>query len=80
MGDVLLRLDDALLMDYRRAANVSGRTLEDELREALAVHRPKTRPSREELLDLSERLRAATPATTALIDSTPLIREDRDSR
>ncbi|MEH3046776.1 hypothetical protein [Sphingomonas adhaesiva] len=80
MGDVLLKLDDALLMDYRRAADSSGRTLEDELREALTAHRPTARLSKQELLALSDRLLNMTPASAAAIDSTDLIREDRDSR
>ena len=81
MGQVLIRnLDDALLTDYRRAAQRNGRSLEAELREALALSRPVTRRSPEELIALSERLWALTPPSAAAVDSTALIREYRDSR
>ena len=81
MGQVLIRnLDDALLTDYRRAAKTNGRSLEAELREALAQSRPKTRLSAEELIALSLELRAMTPASAAAIDSTDTIRQARDER
>lgn len=81
MGQVLIRnLDDALLTDYRRAAKSNGRSLEAELREALAQSRPRTRLSGDELLALSERLRALTPPSATRIDSTDLVRADRDAR
>lgn len=81
MGQVLIRkLDDGLLTDYRLAAAHNGRSLEAELREALAQGRPKVRLSAEELMALSKRLRAHTPTSAAAIDSTDLIREDRDAR
>jgi antitoxin FitA len=81
MGQVLIRnLDDALIADYKRAAADHGRSLEHELRHALAAMRPKRQLNRDELIALSERLRADTPPASAAVDSTPLIREDRDSR
>ena len=81
MGQVLIRnLDDAVIADYRRAAASKGRSLEAELREALAQARPKMRLSKEELIALSERLRALTPASAAAVDSTPYIRQMRDER
>lgn len=81
MGQVLIRkLDEGLLADYRLSASRNGRSLEAELREALAQARPKIRLSGDELVALSLRLRAATPASAAAIDSTDLIREDRDTR
>lgn len=81
MGQVLIRnLDDAVIADYKRAAADKGRSLEAELREALANARPKTRLTKEELKALSARLRATTPPSAAAIDSTDLIREDRDAR
>ena len=44
MGQVLIRnLDDALIADFRRVAKANGRSLEAELREALAQARPKVR-------------------------------------
>jgi antitoxin component of MazEF toxin-antitoxin module len=78
--DVTIELDDALMEDFKRAAADSGRSLEAELRDALLRVRPKRRMSRDELAALSERLRANTPASARAIDSTLLIREDRDSR
>lgn len=78
--EVTIELDDALVEDFRRAAADSGRTLEAELRDALTRLRPTRRLSKDELIALSERLRANTPATARAVDSTLLIREDRDSR
>ena len=81
MGQVLIRkLDDALLTDYRLAAARNGRSLEAELRETLAQSRPKQRLSSEEFVALSNSLRANTPPSAAAIDSTDLIREERDAR
>ncbi|MBN8807342.1 MAG: hypothetical protein J0I47_03765 [Sphingomonas sp.] len=81
MGQVLIRnLDDGLIADYKQAAASHGRSLEAELREALATMRPRPRLSKAELIALSERLRANTPLAAAASDSTLLIREDRDSR
>ncbi|MBX9859125.1 MAG: hypothetical protein K2Y20_05980 [Sphingomonas sp.] len=80
MGQVLIRnLDDALLADYRQAAKANARSLEAELREALARGRPqKPRLSQAALTELSQRLWAMTPDTAEMVDSTPLIREMRD--
>ncbi len=81
MGQVLIRnLDDGLLTEYRRAAKDNARSLEAELRDALARARPKTRLSRDELMSLSQRLWAMTPESAAGIDSTPYIRATRDAR
>ena len=75
---LIRNLDDALLTDYRRAAKSNGRSLEAELREALAQARPKARMSKDELIALSLRLRAITPASAAAMDSTEIIRQVRD--
>lgn len=82
MGQVLIRnVDDALLDDYRRAAKASDRSLEAELREALARGRPtKPQLSGEALIALSRKLWAMTPASAAAVDSTPFIRASRDER
>lgn len=77
---VTIDLDDDLLAAYRLAALVNERSLEAELRETLAAQRPRRRMSPEERVALSNRLLAQTPASAAAIDSTPLIREDRDAR
>ena len=78
--EITIDLDDALIEDYRRAAADHGRSLEAELRSALAAARPRRRLSKEELLALSDRLLAMTPPSAAAVDSTALIREDRDER
>jgi len=80
MGQVLIRnLDDGLLEDFRRAAKDGGRSLEAELREALQRSRPlPKRLSREELVELSRRMRALTPPGAGDVDSTQIIREARD--
>ena len=81
MGQVLIRnLDDALIADFKQAAVRNGRSLEAELRDALAAARPRRRLTTEEKFALSRALTALTPPEARLMDSTPLIREDRDSR
>jgi antitoxin FitA len=79
MGQALIRnLDDALLDDYREAAERNARSLEAELREALRVARPISRKRREELLEISRRIRAMTPKGVKQTPSEVLVREDRD--
>lgn len=81
MGQVLIRnLDDGLIADYKRAAADHGRSLEAELRAALAERRPQGRLTTEEKLALIRSLHARTPPGARAIDSTDLIREDRDLR
>ena len=80
MGQVLIRnLDDRLLADYKRAASKNGRSLEAELRSALAAGRP-TIPvlTGDSLQTLVESLWADTPPETTDEDSTPYIRALRD--
>ncbi len=80
MGQVLIRkLSDDVIAAYKQAAQQRGRSLEAELREAIELNRPKARLSSDELRALSGRLHAMTPDSAAAIDSTGLIREDRDS-
>lgn len=78
--DVSLDLDDALIAAYRQAAIAHGRSLEEELRAALQAQRPVRRITPAERLALSDRALARTPPSAAAIDSTQLIREDRDAR
>ena len=79
MSQVLIRnLDDALLADYREAAARNDRSLEAELREALRVARPVSPKRREELLEISDRIRAMTPKGVKQTPSEILVREDRD--
>jgi plasmid stability protein len=77
MAQVIVRnLDDRVVARLKRRAKARGRRLEQELREILAE---AAKPSRAELLTEIDRIRAMTPPGRR-IDSTALIREDRDSR
>lgn len=79
MGQALIRnLDDALLADYRESAQRNQRSLEAELRDALARARPITPRRKEELLALSAKIRAMTPVGVEQTPSEILVREDRD--
>jgi plasmid stability protein len=79
MGQVLIRnLDDALLADYREAAQRNQRSLEAELRDALALVRPISERRRKSLLDQLARIRAMTPKDVVQTPAWQLIREDRD--
>lgn len=76
MGSVVIRnLDDAIIDNYRTKAELNGRSLEAELRDALAQSAPLT-PEQKVAISRRFQNRFAAP----LPDSTPLIREDRDSR
>ncbi len=76
MGSVLIRnLDDAVIDTFRTKAELNGRSLESELREALKLTAPLTGDQKRALI---ERARITLPAGSP--DSTDLIREDRDSR
>lgn len=78
MAQALIRnIDDALLADYREAAEANGRSLEAELREALRFARPMSRKRRAELMAAADRIRAMTPDVPQT-PSEQLIREDRD--
>jgi plasmid stability protein len=77
MGQVIIRkLDDAVIAAHKRRAAARGVSLEQQLRDVLAE---AAKPSREELIADLRRIRAMTPKGPR-IDSTDLIREDRDSR
>jgi plasmid stability protein len=79
MGQVLIRnLDDSLIEDFRRVARTNGRSLEAELREALAQARPRDTLVGAPLRSLVESLWEMTPERAAQVDSTPLIRQSRD--
>jgi antitoxin FitA len=78
MGQVLIRnIEDDLLDDYRESARRNDRSLEAELRETLRRMRPIKPKTRDELVELSRRLRAMTPDVPQT-PSDQLIREDRD--
>jgi plasmid stability protein len=79
MAQVLIRnLEDEILDDYRQAAKRNSRSLEAELREALRRMRPKNVEMRDELIELSRRLRLMTPPGAVQTPAEQLIREDRD--
>lgn len=76
MGSVVIRnLDDAIINQFRTKAELNNRSLEAELREALAAQAPLTP---EQKLALIEKVRVILPPGSP--DSVDLIREDRDSR
>lgn len=77
MRQIVLRdLGDDVIERLERRAEEHGRTLEQEIREIL---RQAGRPSREELLEIMDRIRAMTPPGPHPL-AEDLIREDRDSR
>ena len=76
MSDVLIDLDDGLIERLKVAAELKGRTLEEELREITKRAAPLTP---EERVALSDRIRAMQTKPSDLL-SEDLIREDRDSR
>lgn len=77
MGQVIIRkLDDAVIAAHKRRAAARGVSLEQQLRDVLAE---AAKPSREQLIADLRRIRAMTPKGPR-IDSTDLIREDRDNR
>lgn len=79
MGQIVIRnLDDELVADYREAAKRNRRSMEAELREALRIMRPKSPKRIAELLELSRRVRAMTPAGVKQTPSEDIVREIRD--
>ncbi len=80
MGQVLIRnLDDEVIAAYREAAARNQRSLEAELRAQLTLFQPRTPVVREELQELSARLRAQTLSYQGDRPSgAELIRADRD--
>jgi antitoxin FitA len=77
MTDVLVRdVEEDVVRRLRRRADANGRALEEELREIL---RSAARRDRSELLARLDEVRRMTPPGPP-IDSTAMIREDRDSR
>lgn len=77
MARVLVRnLDDEIVDALKRKAKLRGCSLEQELRDILAE---AARPTVEERLALSDRLRSLT-LDGRQSDSTDLVREERDRR
>jgi plasmid stability protein len=79
MADVRVRnLDDDIVALLKDRARMNGRTLENELREALTEL--ATRSTRE-LAEHAAQLRAAIKAESGVLtDSAPFIREERERR
>ena len=77
MNAINIRIEDeALVSKLSSLADAHHRSVEaeavDVIRTALALR------TREELLEIADRIAAMTPKDRALTDSTALIREDRD--
>lgn len=77
MATVTIRnLDDEVVEKLKRRAKAGNRSLEAEIRRILS--QSASQISREELIQLADRIRAMTPEVPQS-DSTRLLREDRDS-
>lgn len=77
MAQVIVRnLDEAVVTGLKEKAKLHGRSLEQELRSVLAQ---AAGFSPAERLAIASRIRAMTPRT-AMLDSTDIIRADRDHR
>jgi antitoxin FitA len=77
MAQVIIRnIDDKVIARLKRKAELHGRSLEQQLRLILAEAAPLTP---EEKVALANKIRAMTPGPLS-VDSTDLIREDRDNR
>jgi plasmid stability protein len=75
MVDILVRnIDEDLARRLKDKAAASGRSLSETAQEAL---RQFVKPSRQELIEEARRIRAMSPYSD--VDSTDLIREDRDN-
>ena len=75
MPDLLVRdIDPDLYERMKRAAEAEGKSLVQTARDAFAE---RFKPSKEELLAEMRRIRAMSPYSP--VDSTQLIREDRDN-
>lgn len=76
MGSVVIRnLEDAIIDNFRTKADLNGRSLEAELRDALAQAAPLTAGQKRALID---RVKVTLPPGSP--DSTQMIRQDRDNR
>jgi plasmid stability protein len=80
MVDILVRnVDDATAAQLKKKARAAGKSVSDLAREALCA---AAKPSKEEAWAEADRIRAKIRARLGrdVPDSTPGIREDRDSR
>lgn len=78
MGQILIRnVKESVLARLKQRASAQGLSLEESLRRALDE---LARPSREELIAESRRIRAMSPRIGKKPFAEDLIREDRDRR
>lgn len=76
MVDILIRnVNKDTARRLKEKAAEKGASLSETAREALAAY---VKPSRQELIEEARRIRAMSPYSD--VDSTALIREDRDNR
>ena len=76
MVDILVRnVDEDIARRLKEKAAARGTSVNETARDALASF---VKPSRHELIERARQLRAMSP--TSDVDSTALIREDRDRR
>jgi plasmid stability protein len=75
MVDILIRnVDAATAVRLKAKAKAAGKSVNDTAREALVTY---VKPSKDELWAEADRIRAMSPYSD--VDSTALIREDRDN-
>ena len=75
MVDILVRnVDDEIAKRLKEKATTKGTSLSETAREALTAF---VKPSREEMVKELDRIRSMSPYSD--VDSTRLIREDRDN-
>lgn len=75
MVDILVRnVDEATAARLKKRAKAAGKSVNDTARDALKAF---VKPSRAELWAEADRIRAMSPYSD--VDSTKLIREDRDN-
>ena len=75
MADILVRnVDEDTARRLKEKAAAKGASLNETAREALTAY---VKPSRAELIEEARRIRAMSPYSD--VDSTDLIREDRDN-
>lgn len=75
MSDILIRnLDEETVRRLKERAKAKGVSVNETAREAIAAY---VKPTREELVKEFDRIRGMSPYSD--VDSTDLIREDRDN-
>jgi|GraSoiStandDraft_8_1057269.scaffolds.fasta_scaffold224808_2 plasmid stability protein len=81
MGQILVRnLDDGVIRRLKQRASRENLSLEETVRQILALAAQPDKPSPEELIAELNRIASMSPPITEPPFSEDLIREDRDSR